>query len=114
MFLDTIRSMSDMTAYEIVRAARNGDLPPATLSPTLRVLWLAIANHWDEAHEQCQHLPTPWGEWIHAHLHRQEGDLSNAAYWYQRAGKIMPQPSLSIEDEWMQMTERVLSNKQGN
>ena len=104
--------MSRLTASEIARAARESRLPSERLSPALRVMWLAAAGQWDRAHEECQQLPRPWAEWIHAHLHRQEGDLGNAAYWYQRAGKKMPKPSISIEAEWLHLTELLLSGEE--
>jgi hypothetical protein len=58
---------------------------------------LLAAGDWDGAHTLVQDDPSPEAAWVHAHLHRIEGDLSNAGYWYRRAGK--PQASNSFEDE---------------
>ncbi|MFO7632716.1 MAG: hypothetical protein R6W76_09265, partial [Caldilinea sp.] len=60
--------------------------PPAGISPELKALWYADKGDWDRAHTLTQ----PGGpalDWVHAYLHRAEGDPSNAAYWYRRAGK---------------------------
>ncbi len=103
--------MSHLSASEIASAAGEARLPATPLSPALHVMWLAAAGQWDQAHEDCQQLSRPWGEWIHAHLHRQEGDLDNAAYWYQRAGKKMPGSHVSVEEEWLHLTELLLQRQ---
>jgi hypothetical protein len=56
---------------------------------------------WDKAHRIVQELDTAGAAWIHAYLHRVEGDLANAAYWYRRAGK--PECTASLEEEWRQL-----------
>ncbi|MFY7819096.1 MAG: hypothetical protein ACOVRB_12120 [Akkermansiaceae bacterium] len=89
-----------MTAQELARSARVDAAAPVGLNAALQCLWLSKAGHWDLAHDACQNLPDPIGAWIHAHLHREEGDHANAAYWYQRARKPVPPRSLSIADEW--------------
>ena len=53
----------------------------------LRALELAASGNWDAAHKLVQDDPSPKAAWVHAHLHRVEGDSSNAGYWYRRAGK---------------------------
>lgn len=73
---------------------------PAGLGGALEALWLARAGQWDRAHDCCQNISGSAGSWIHAHLHRQEGDLGNAAYWYARAGKPTPPAAITIEQEW--------------
>ena len=73
---------------------------PADLSPELQVLWLAKAGNWHGAHDIAQDLPDPHGAWLHAHLHRQEGDIGNAGYWYHRANQPIPDSTISIETEW--------------
>lgn len=77
--------------------------PPSNLSPELQVLWLSKAGDWHAAHDIAQDLPDPNGALLHAHLHRQEGDLGNAAYWYHRANHPTPSESLSIEEEWTEL-----------
>jgi hypothetical protein len=61
--------------------------PPAHLSPALLGVWHGIRGEWDKAHELAQAVSTSEGAWVHAWLHRIEGDIGNAGYWYRRAGK---------------------------
>jgi hypothetical protein len=58
---------------------------------------------WETAHTLAQQVETPDGYWLHAYLHRKEGDLGNAGYWYQRAGQPVPEDSL--ESEWKRLHE---------
>ncbi len=71
--------------------------PPA-LPPLLRALWHDAKGDWDEAHRMAQDVSGTDGAWVHAYLHRKEGDLSNARYWYQLAGR--PTATESVEAEW--------------
>lgn len=64
----------------------------------LDALKLDKAGNWEEAHTLAQQVETPDGYWLHAYLHRKEGDLGNAGYWYQRAGKPIAEDTL--EAEW--------------
>ncbi len=82
------------------KSAVAGAKVPSGLSEPLRAMWLAKAGEWEPAHEIAQEIKTPTGSWIHAFLHREEGDLSNANYWYRRAGKVMP-TKLTIPEEWL-------------
>jgi hypothetical protein len=90
-----------MNALDLAAHALTQAKPPADLNPALRALWLLKAGHWEKSHDLCQDLPDPAGAWIHAHLHRHEGDLGNASYWYERAGKPMPPRTLTLDDEWL-------------
>ncbi len=67
------------------------------------ILNLIKQGQWDQAHESIQAYSDPLSCQIHAHLHRIEGDLSNANYWYQRARSTMP--NVSIDDEWEQLNQ---------
>ncbi len=67
-------------------------------NPLIRALELDKAGDWDEAHSIAQDIHSADGSWLHAYLHRKEGDLGNAAYWYSRADKQVPEDTL--EDEW--------------
>jgi hypothetical protein len=71
--------------------------PPAGLIPVLVALWHDGHGDWNAAHEVAQDVPDPDGAWLHAYLHRKEGDASNAAYWYKRAGKSAFKGSLDAE-----------------
>lgn len=96
-----------MTAAELALSARNDSSPPSEINPALRALWLSKAGRWDDAHDACQLITEPVGAWIHAHLHREEGDHGNAAYWYHRANQPVPPRTLSIAEEWAQLVERL-------
>ena len=71
---------------------------PEDIPPMLQSLLLDAAGDWDSAHRLAQNEPGQDGSWVHAYLHRKEGDLGNAGYWYRNAGKKMP--DLSLEEEW--------------
>lgn len=71
---------------------------PDVLPDALRVLWLDAKGDWHGAHEVAQEIGDRLGSRLHAYLHRKEGDLPNASYWYRRAGATMPQTAL--QDEW--------------
>ena len=73
------------------------DAPPQSLSESLQAMWYARKGDWETAHNIAQSIGTELGSCIHAYLHRVEGDLSNADYWYKRAGK--PPHSGSTEAE---------------
>ena len=75
--------------------------PPQNLSIHLKALWYDAKNDWHKAHYLIQDLHDNNAAWIHAYLHRKEGDIGNADYWYSRAGKKMPQ--FSLEKEWEQL-----------
>ncbi len=82
------------------------DTPPADLSNALQALWQDANDDWNEAHRLAQKEDDRAGAWVHAYLHRKEGDPSNAAYWYRRAGR--PVSSLSLDDEWREIAEALL------
>ena len=68
--------------------------PPDGLSPLLEALWYDGRNNWHRAHEIAQDITSDDGSWIHAYLHRKEGDHANAGYWYRRARRPIPSVSL--------------------
>ena len=63
-----------------------------------QALWYAANGHWEKAHTLIQDMEDANAAWIHGYLHWQEGDLSNADYWYRRAAR--KRPSHSLEEEW--------------
>jgi hypothetical protein len=87
-------------------ATLKADAPPAGSSRVLEALWYAGKNDWAKAHTIAQDIESKDGYWVHAYLHRQEGDLGNANYWYRRAGKAMP--SSSLEMEWEEIVTAML------
>ena len=74
----------DLAAF---RASLSSAEPPPALSRALRALWLDARGNWDGAHDAAQADEGGDGDWVHAYLHRKEGDAGNAAYWYRRARK---------------------------
>jgi hypothetical protein len=97
-----------MTADELAASASRDPSPPSDLSLAAQALWLAKAGRWDASHDLCQDVPDPAGSWIHAYLHRVEGDRGNAAYWYSRAGRSAPPEGSSLAAEWQKITEALL------
>jgi len=83
------------------------DDPPRGLSLALLGLWWDAKGNWTKAHESAQQDEGVAGSWVHAYLHRKEGDSSNAGYWYRRAGKVHARNSL--DDEWAEIAAALLS-----
>ena len=69
------------------RESLKGTKPPAGLSAALEALWWDGKDNWEKAHEAAQRDESLDGSWVHAYLHRKEGNLSNAKYWYRRADR---------------------------
>jgi hypothetical protein len=88
-------------------ATLSSSTPPDGLAPVLIALWHDGRGDWDAAHTVAQDIPDPDGAWVHAYLHRKEGDAGNAAYWYRRAGK--PVARVSLQEEWKQIVEAFLT-----
>jgi len=83
---------------------------PQELSPALKALWEVANDHWKQSHDIVNDINTPTGYWIHAHLHRVEGDLSNAAYWYHKADR--PICDSSLEEEWCNLAAFLLDGNE--
>jgi hypothetical protein len=92
-----------MTLQEFRESLRDGNPPDWA---ALAGLWWDAKGDWTRAHESAQQDEGPAGAWVHAYLHRKEGDDSNAGYWYGRAGKILPRGS--FEEEWIEIAEALL------
>jgi hypothetical protein len=83
----------------------------ASQLPTLlHALWQDAQGDWSAAHELAQAVDTRQGAWVHAYLHRKEGDTSNAAYWYRRAGRpVVTAPgAVSLQAEWESIVTELL------
>jgi hypothetical protein len=93
----------DLAAF---RASLSLASPPSNLSPALRALWLDARGNWDGAHEAAQADEGGAGDWVHAYLHRKEGDAGNAGYWYRRARK--PVCRAPLEEEWAAIASALL------
>ncbi len=80
--------------------------PPAGLTPALMGLRWEAKGDWTRAHESAQRDEGKEGSWVHAYLHRKEGDQGNAAYWYARAGKpVCREP---LDAEWISIVTALL------
>ncbi len=96
-----------MTTMEQFKATLGAGEPPAALGPALQALWWLAREDWNRAHEVVQgHEGEADCDWVHAHLHRQEGDLSNAGYWYRRARR--PVATGTLEQEWAEVATELL------
>lgn len=80
--------------------------PDESLPPALKALWWDAAGDFEKAHEICQSNQGRPISWVHGYLHRKEGDLSNAGYWYGRAGKARHEGT--VEEEWARITQSLL------
>jgi hypothetical protein len=88
------------------RASLAEAAPPAGLPPPLQALWHAATDDWDAAHDIVGDDESADAAWVHAYLHRVEGDDSNAGYWYRRAGK--PHCESSLASEWTEIARALL------
>jgi len=92
--------------FEEFRGTLNAGSPPQSMSHLLTALWWEAKGDWTKAHSIAQEVASPDGSWVHAYLHRKEGDEGNAGYWYRRAGK--PRPVASLDEEWEQIVRALL------
>ena len=97
-----------MSLEELRTSIARDTAPPATLPLALRALWHDAKGDWDRAHDTAQQDHGRDGSWVHAYLHRKEGDLGNAGYWYSRARRPMPAPNTSLETEWAEIVRALL------
>lgn len=94
----------DFSEFEV---STKSSEPPAALSPALLALWHDRRGDWTAAHDTLQDDEGRAGAWVHAYLHRKEGDESNARYWYGRAAKPFP-AGQSLEQEWAEIARQLL------
>lgn len=87
-----------MQALAEFRESLEADAPPPGLTAALEALWWDAKGDWTRAHERAMAAEDREAAWVHAYLHRKEGDFSNAAYWYRRAGH--PVCEGTLESEW--------------
>jgi hypothetical protein len=95
-----------MTLDEL-KASVNDATPPGGLPPLLLALWHDAKGDWDAAHRVAQDIEDADGAWVHAHLHRKEGDETNAGYWYRQAGR--PHSRAPLNDEWDEIASALLT-----
>ena len=92
--------------FERFRVSLRGAAPPTDLSRALVGLWYDGRGDWEAAHREVQKGGGVDEAWVHAYLHRKEGDLANASYWYRRCDQ--PQSSESLDEEWCQIATSLL------
>ena len=94
-----------MTVQEF-KSTLSSSTPPEDISQNLLALWYDANDNWSKAHDIVQITSGYEGDWIHAYLHRKEGDLSNASYWYSRIGHT--RPNMPLEEEWEELASHLL------
>ena len=80
--------------------------PPTGLSAAVEALWWDAKRDWKRAHELVNELESPDAMAVHAYLHRKEGELWNAEYWYKRSGDDFRR--LELDDEWAELVDRLV------
>ena len=93
--------------FDAFRQSTRNDAPPAGLDLAVQALWWDAKGDWDRAHTLADKDHDRRGSWVHAYLHRKEGDRGNAGYWYRRAGKPMPAKA-TLDEEWAQIAQTLL------
>ena len=88
------------------KATLSADQPGDGWPAPLKSLWYDAKGDWNKAHAQVDQMGDAAAAWVHAYLHRKEGDLTNAGYWYRRAGKTLP--AISLTEEWVQLVSHFL------
>ena len=100
-----------MISFDEYRDSLSGTAPPDGLDPAQLALWWAGKGEWDQAHRVAQDQESDKAcDWVHAYLHRVEGDLSNAGYWYRRAGR--PVATEPTGDEWTAIARTLATDTQ--
>lgn len=92
------------TAFNLTLSRK---LPPRSLAPPVEALWWAAKGEWEKAHTIVMNDDSREAAWVHAYLHRVEGDLPNASYWYRTAGK--PVCRETLEAEWSTVVAALLA-----
>lgn len=88
------------------RSTLSRDAAPDALSPPLKAMWEDGKGKWSTAHSIAQEIENDTGSWIHAYLHRKEGQPGNASYWYRRAKQ--PIAIDTLEEEWARIVTALL------
>ena len=94
-----------MTFNEFRESLIDSDTPKG-FTLLIQALWQDAKGNWEQAHNLAQQESSRDGSWVHAYLHRKEGDIENASYWYSRAGK--PVSKLSLDEEWEEIVKTLL------
>jgi hypothetical protein len=92
--------------YDEFQKSLHASSPPEDLSGYLQSLWYDAKGDWNRSHDIIQNIEDKTAAWVHAYLHRKEGDIGNADYWYRRAGRT--RPNKTLEEEWKNIAEALL------
>lgn len=95
--------------YEDFKKTLTNESPPSEWPEGLQSLWYDAKGDWKASHDIAQDMHNSLGSWIHAYLHRKEGDEFNAGYWYRRAKREFPK--ISLGEEHRRITEFVLATR---
>lgn len=98
---------AQMSFADFLKSTATAATPPPGINGALHALWLDARGDWDAAHDAAQAADEADGAWVHAYLHRKEGDEMNAGYWYDRAGK--PAASGDLRAEWEAIARALLN-----
>ena len=95
-----------MSQFEIFQKSIKDASPPGDISLYLLAMWYDAHGSWDKAHSKVDNLNDETACWVHAYLHRKEGDNGNADYWYRKAGR--QRPDVTFGEEWEQIASELL------
>src|SRR5688572_21044389 len=96
-----------MSFEKFQRSVEKDAAPPAGSGLAVQALWHDARGDWERAHICAQEDHSRDGSWVHAYLHRKEGDIGNAGYWYSRAGRTLPAKGLALEVEWADIARQL-------
>jgi hypothetical protein len=92
--------------FETFHQSIKDAMPPEGITVHLLAMWYDGHGNWDKAHSMVDNLEDETACWVHAYLHRKEGDIWNADYWYRKAGKT--RPDVSLQKEWEIIVQSLL------
>lgn len=108
------RTLEQMSFDELRWSVERDPAPPSHLSTAVQALWHDARDDWDSAHACAQADESREGSWVHAYLHRKEGDTGNAGYWYRRADRAMPAGDVTLAAEWAAIAQALLAPGSGS
>jgi hypothetical protein len=103
-------NLAQMSFAEFAASVARDSAPPDGLSAALQALWHDARGAWDKAHACAQEDHSRAGSWVHAYLHRKEGDISNARYWYSKAHRPFPAEETPLTQELETIARELLGD----
>jgi len=104
-----LRTLAQMSFAEFQQSVAAGTAPPEGAGGALQALWHDARGDWERAHTCAQEDRGRDGAWVHAYLHRKEGDVGNAGYWYARARRPVPAAGVTLAAEWADIARELLA-----